>query len=84
MCFRALDSERKFWHEGRGWLEDSGGGGWEGGIGRGRQIRDSYVDPGLTVEERRRKIWGVLGGACRCERCDREEREEREKRGQAV
>ncbi|RPB23313.1 hypothetical protein L211DRAFT_868750 [Terfezia boudieri ATCC MYA-4762] len=72
MCFRALDKERKFW------LEDGvgGKGGWEGGVEKGRQIRDSYVDPGLGVRERRKKIWGVLGGSCRCGRCEREEREE--------
>ena len=84
MCFRALDQGRKFWREGGKWPKDGGEGEaeWEGGVGRGRQIRDSYVDPGMAVGERRRKIWGVLGGACRCRRCEREERER--ERGEGV
>ncbi|KAF8425965.1 hypothetical protein EV426DRAFT_641433 [Tirmania nivea] len=76
MCFRALDKGRKFWREGGRWLKDGGKGEWEWerGVEKGRQIRDSYVDPGLKVGERRRKIWGVLGGPCMCGRCEREER----------
>ena len=78
LCFRALDQERKFWREGGSWLEDGVEGEWEGGVGEGRQVRDSYVDPGLGVRQRRMKIWGVLGGSCSCGRCEREEREKRE------
>lgn len=70
MCLRALSRELKFWRNG-----DSGDEGWEAGVRRGMEIKDSYVDPGLEVEERRRKTWGVLGGLCICERCIREERE---------
>ncbi|KAF8473393.1 hypothetical protein BDZ91DRAFT_400401 [Kalaharituber pfeilii] len=66
MCFRALSAAHKFWYKGKKW---EGNDTWHGGIREGEQIRNCYVDPGLGVVERRNRIWGIMGGACVCDRC---------------
>ena len=72
MCFRALSVDLKSWRKARDEGEKNYGGGWDKGVGKGEQLIDSYVDPGLGVRERRKLIWGVLGGPCMCQRCQRE------------
>lgn len=72
MCLRALSADLKSWRNTGGEGEVRWRGEWDEGVRRGEQLIDSYVNPGLEVRERRKRIWGVLGGPCVCQRCQRE------------
>ncbi|KAI5809070.1 hypothetical protein DFH27DRAFT_250426 [Peziza echinospora] len=73
--FTALSEEQKFWRKGQGASAENMGAWracWAGGVRKGEELFSSYVDPGLGVEARRKRIWTTLGGACWCDRCVRE------------